>query len=119
MNNIIDEQFEGIEATLCCLEEFKGYTDAEDVGALLGDIVCNVLEILEEDIENLPKYKKTKVKMNLENESYNESLKEYTKQSKSNFDISVNKKLCKQNKKLFKQTQKDLSILLRNNCIIG
>ena len=119
MNNIIDEQFEGIEATLCCLEEFKGYTDAEDVGALLGDIVCNVLEILEEDIENLPKYKKTKVKINLENESYNESLKEYTKQSKSNFDISVNKKLCKQNKKLFKQTHKDLSILLRNNCIIG
>ena len=119
MNNIIDEQFEGIEATLCCLEEFKGYTDAEDVGALLGDIVCNVLEILEEDIENLPKYKKTKVKMNLENESYTESLKEYTKQSKSNFDISVNKKLCKQNKKLFKQTHKDLSILLRNNCIIG
>ena len=119
MNNIIDEQFEGIEATLCCLEEFKGFTDAEDVGALLGDIVCNVLEILEEDIENLPKYKKTKVKINLENESYNESLKEYTKQSKSNFDISVNKKLCKQNKKLFKQTHKDLSILLRNNCIIG
>ena len=119
MNNIIDEQFEGIEATLCCLEEFKGFTDAEDVGALLGDILCNVLEILEEDIENLPKYKKTKVKMNLENESYNESLKEYTKQSKSNFDISVNKKLCKQNKKLFKQTHKDLSILLRNNCIIG
>ena len=119
MNNIIDEQFEGIEATLCCLEEFKGYTDAEDVGALLGDIVCNVLEILEEDIENLPKYKKTKVKINLENESYNESLKEYTKQSKSNFDISVNKKLCKQNKKLFKQTHKELSILLRNNCIIG
>ncbi len=119
MNNIIDEQFEGIEATLCCLEEFKGYTDAEDVGALLGDIVCNVLEILEEDIENLPKYKKTKVKINLENESYTESLKEYTKQSKSNFDISVNKKLCKQNKKLFKQTHKDLSILLRNNCIIG
>ena len=119
MNNIIDEQFEGIEATLCCLEEFKGFTDAEDVGALLGDILCNVLEILEEDIENLPKYKKTKVKINLENESYNESLKEYTKQSKSNFDISVNKKLCKQNKKLFKQTHKDLSILLRNNCIIG
>ena len=119
MNNIIDEQFEGIEATLCCLEEFKGFTDAEDVGALLGDIVCNVLEILEEDIENLPKYKKTKIKINLENESYNESLKEYTKQSKSNFDISVNKKLCKQNKKLFKQTHKDLSILLRNNCIIG
>ena len=119
MNNIIDEQFEGIEATLCCLEEFKGFTDAEDVGALLGDIVCNVLEILEEDIENLPKYKKTKVKINLENESYNESLKEYTKQSKSNFDISVNKKLCKHNKKLFKQTHKDLSILLRNNCIIG
>ena len=119
MNNIIDEQFEGIEATLCCLEEFKGFTDAEDVGALLGDIVCNVLEILEEDIESLPKYKKTKVKINLENESYNESLKEYTKQSKSNFDISVNKKLCKQNKKLFKQTHKDLSILLRNNCIIG
>lgn len=119
MNNIIDEQFEGIEATLCCLEEFKGFTDAEDVGALLGDILCNVLEILEEDIESLPKYKKTKVKINLENESYNESLKEYTKQSKSNFDISVNKKLCKQNKKLFKQTHKDLSILLRNNCIIG
>ena len=119
MNNIIDEQFEGIEATLCCLEEFKGFTDAEDVGALLGDIVCNVLEILEEDIENLPKYKKTKVKINLVYESYNESLKEYTKQSKSNFDISVNKKLCKQNKKLFKQTHKDLSILLRNNCIIG
>ena len=119
MNNIIDEQFEGIEATLCCLEEFKGYTDAEDVGELLGDIVCNVLEILEEDIENLPKYKKRKVKINLENESYTESLKEYTKQSKSNFDISVNKKLCKQNKKLFKQTHKDLSILLRNNCIIG
>ena len=119
MNNIIDEQFEGIEATLCCLEEFKGFTDAEDVGALLGDILCNVLEILEEDIESLPKYKKTKVKINLENESYNEALKEYTKQSKSNFDISVNKKLCKQNKKLFKQTHKDLSILLRNNCIIG
>ena len=119
MNNIIDEQFEGIEATLCCLEEFKGFTDAEDVGALLGDILCNVLEILEEDIESLPKYKKTKVKINIENESYNESLKEYTKQSKSNFDISVNKKLCKQNKKLFKQTHKDLSILLRNNCIIG
>ena len=119
MNNIIDEQFEGIEATLCYLEEFKGYTDAEDVGALLGDILCIALEILEEDIESLPKYKKTKVKINLENESYNESLKEYTKQSKSNFDISVNKKLCKQNKKLFKQTHKDLSILLRNNCIIG
>ena len=121
MNNIIDEQFEGIEATLCCLEEFKGYTDAEDVGELLGDIVCNVLEILEEDIENLPKYKKTKVKINLGNESYNEyeSLKEYTKQCKSNFNIIVNKKLCKHNKKLFKHTHKDLSILLRNNCIIG
>ena len=119
MNNIIDEQFEGIEATLCCLEEFKGYTDAEDVGALLGDILCNVLEILEEDIESLPKYKKTKVKINLGNESLYESLKEYTKQCKSNFKIIVNKKLCKQNKKLFKQTHKDLSILLRNNCIIG
>ena len=60
---------------------------------LLGDIVCNVLEILEEDMKNLPKYKKTKVKMNLENESYNESLKEYTKQCKSNFNIIVNKKV--------------------------
>ena len=119
MNNIIDEQFEGIEATLCCLEEFKGYTDAEDVGELLGDIVCNVLEILEEDMKNLPKYKKTKVKINLGKGSYDEALKEYTKQCKSNFNIFINKKLCKQNKKLFKQTHKDLSILLRNNCIIG
>lgn len=119
MNNIIDEQFEGIEATLCCLEEFKGFTDAEDVGALLGDIVCNVLEILEEDMKNLPKYKKTKVKINLGKGSYDEALKEYTKQCKSNFNIFINKKLCKHNKKLFKHTLKDLSILLRNNCIIG
>ena len=118
MNNIIDEQFEGIEATLCCLEEFKGYTDAEDVGELLGDIVCNVLEILEEDMKNLPKYKKTKVKINLGKGSYDEALKEYTKQCKSNFNIFINKKLCKHNKKLFKHTHKDLSILLRNNCII-
>ena len=119
MNNIIDEQFEGIEATLCCLEEFKGFTDAEDVGELLGDIVCNVLEILEEDMKNLPKYKKTKVKINLGKGSYDEALKEYTKQCKSNFNIFINKKLCKHNKKLFKHTHKDLSILLRNNCIIG